>query len=241
MRKTALVGIISLCVMFSGCSFVSQSEYDSLLAEKQLIESENSALKQENAVLQSEKNDLDEKFNSLTIEHNNLKEETVDWVKKSDDEKAAALAKAEEERIKAEEAAKKAKEEADKAEAEKIAQEEAERLAEEAKGYETGITYNDLARSPEEYKGKKVKFTGNILQIINEETYVSDARMSTNGKYEDVIYIIYETKSLGVRLLEDDNVTIYGTADELLKYTTVAGTTMTIPKVIVDRIELNYD
>ena len=38
----------------------------------------------------------------------------------------------------------------------------AAKAAEEAKGYETGITYDQLARTPDDFKGKKVKFYGKV-------------------------------------------------------------------------------
>ncbi len=57
--------------------------------------------------------------------------------------------------------------EAERIIAEKQAAEEAARLAaEEAQGYETGITYDNIARTPDEYTGKKVKFTGKVIQLI---------------------------------------------------------------------------
>ena len=65
--------------------------------------------------------------------------------------------KAEEQKaIEEENARLKAEEEAKK----KAEEEEAKRLAEEEakKGYDTGITYNQIARTPDEYKGKKIKF-----------------------------------------------------------------------------------
>lgn len=41
---------------------------------------------------------------------------------------------------------------------EKAAKEEDERI-----GYETGITYDQLARTPDEFKEKKTQFTGKVL------------------------------------------------------------------------------
>ena len=36
----------------------------------------------------------------------------------------------------------------------------------EAIGYDTGITYEQLARTPNEYNGEKVKFSGKVIQVI---------------------------------------------------------------------------
>lgn len=56
----------------------------------------------------------------------------------------------------------------DEAEAAKKAKEEEEarkKAEEEARGYETGITYDQLARTPDEFEGKKVKFSGKVIQV----------------------------------------------------------------------------
>lgn len=72
------------------------------------------------------------------------------WFKMKDDEKKAIEA---ENQRKAEEAKK--VEEAKKAE-------EQRKKEEEKKGYDTDITYDQLARTPDDYKYKKVKFEGKI-------------------------------------------------------------------------------
>lgn len=96
--------------------------------------------------------------------------------------------------------------------------------------------YDDLARSPDKYKGTYVKFQCRILQIASEASsalYYSTYRAATKGRYDDVVYLCIDNYGSGVRILEDDTITIYGYYDGLLTYTTVLGASVTIPKIIV--------
>ncbi len=244
MKKIFSIILCAAVVLTTGCSGVSQEEYNSLLEEKnelkkigeQLLE-ENSRLQADNSMLQDENNELKSKYDTLVSD-------TEDFRKLSEDEKAAELAKAEKDRIEAEEAKKQAREEADRLAAEREAQEEAERkaeeearLAEEAKGYETGITFEQLSRNPNDYINKKVKFTGSILQIIEGDTGVNMIRLATDGRYDDIILAHYLTDIIDVRLLEDDEITIYGVFKGLMSYETVLGSSVTLPYILIDRIE----
>lgn len=40
-------------------------------------------------------------------------------------------------------------------------------------GYETGITYEQLARIPDSYIYKKVKFSGNVIQVLKGDNEVN--------------------------------------------------------------------
>ena len=223
MKKIFSIILCAAVVLTAGCSGVSQESYNSLV--------------EENSRLQSEKNELKSKYDTLVSD-------TEDFRKLSEDEKAAELAKAEKDRIEAEEAKRQAQEEADRLAAEREAQEEAERkaeeearLAEEAKGYETGITFEQLSRTPDDYINKKVKFTGSVLQVIEGETGVNMIRLATDGKYDDVILAHYLTDIIDVRLLEDDEITICGVFKGLMSYETVLGSSVTLPYILIDRIE----
>ena len=106
------------------------------------------------------------------------------------------------------------------------------------KQYET-ISYDELARRPKEYEGKKVKFTGIVVQVCSEAQsilYYSTYRVATSGSYNNVVYILVDNYGSGSRILEDDRITFYGTFEGLYTYTTVRGDSITIPKVKVDHI-----
>lgn len=228
MRKSVLAAALAAVVMLSGCSGVSQENYNLLVEENSRLQSENSALQgansrleQENKAAEDRNKNATDAYNTLKEEYDALKEETAPYMELSEAERAAEV-----ERLKKEEEERKAKE-------------EAARREEEAKGYETGITFKDISRSPDEYTGKKVKFTGRVVQLVYEGRTISELRMSTNGNYDDVIYVTYDPSTLDVRVLEDDNITIYGTFSSIKTYTTVLGSEKSLPHIRADIIEIN--
>lgn len=136
-------------------------------------------------------------------------------------EKAAAEKKAEEE------AAKKA---AAEAEAKKKAEAEAK------KGYETGVTYDQLARTPDDYIGQKVKFRGKVVQVIEGDGN-TQIRFAVNSDYDTILYGEFDSSIVGSRVLEDDIITIMGSSSGLLTYESTLGGNISIPGVIIEKIE----
>ena len=122
--------------------------------------------------------------------------------------------------------------------AQKAAEEAAAAAAaeEEAKGYETGITYDQLARTPDDYKGKKIKFYGKVLQVMEGNGNVQ-IRLAVNDDYDTVLYCEYQSDIVSSRVLEDDHITVYGTYYGLYSYQSTMGGTITIPAAIVERID----
>src|SRR5699024_3666679 len=137
----------------------------------------------------------------------------------------------------AKEKAQKEKEEKEAAEAEKKRKEEEaaaeqKRKDEEAKGYETGITYDQLARTPDDYDYKKVKFYGKVIQVIEGDD-TTEIRFAVDDDYNQVIYCDFDSSIVSSRVLEDDYITIYGKSTNLLSYQSTMGGTITIPSVTV--------
>lgn len=218
-----------------------QNKYDSLISENENLQKEFEALSSENDL-------LDKEYKSLKSDHEKLVEETKDWVKLTDKQKEAELAQVEADKLAAEEAKRKAEEEklaAKKAEeeaAKKKAEEEAAAKAEEEKkGYKTGITFDDLSRNPDDFMGKKVEFTGEVLQVteLSNEVQIRLAtkEASWGGYSDDVIYIYFSSDLIDSRILEEDIITVYGTSQGLHSYTTIMGGNVTLPLIEVDKID----
>ena len=242
MKKSMLILLSAVLLLYPvGCSKgVSMDEYEAL-------QSEYDALKAENATLKNTNQTQSRAYISLRSEYESFKSEASEFLALREDEQEEVRAKTHAARLAAEEAERKAEEEAKrqaeqrKAEEEARRQaEEAQRLAEEALGYETGITFKDLSRTPDNYIGKKVTFSGRVLQVL-EGSFSNYFRMSTNGRYDDVVYCSFDPDILNVRLLDDDDVTIYGTFSGMYTYETVLGSSVTLPKISVDRLEINSD
>ncbi len=122
-------------------------------------------------------------------------------------------------------------------------EEEAKKAAEEEakKGYNTEITYKQLARTPDKYQEKKVKFTGRVVQVM-EGDGETEIRLATKKEYDeyydDIIYCGYNSDIVSERVLEDDVITIYGVSKGLISYDSTIGGKITIPSVLVDKIEI---
>lgn len=105
------------------------------------------------------------------------------------------------------------------------------------------ISYKKLARTPDKYEGKKVKFTGEIVQVMEDEdtssaVYRINVTKGNYGFWDDTVYVEYWGSS-EKRFLEDDIVTFYGESVGLYTYETVLGASVTIPCVNAKYITLN--
>ena len=99
------------------------------------------------------------------------------------------------------------------------------------------ISYDNLARDPDTYEGKRVKFTGEVVQVMEGE-YITSFRINIS-KYSDTVYVLYSPDDGDPRILEDDSVTFYGEYTGLYTYTTVLGASVTIPSVVAKYIDIN--
>lgn len=124
-------------------------------------------------------------------------------------------------------------EEAEKKKKEEAARKKAE---EEARGYETGITYDQLARTPDDYVGEKVKFSGRVIQVSNSDDDVQ-IRLAINGDYDQVILAFYPKDLVKSKVLEDDQITVYGVSLGDYTYEAVMGNAVTVPLIMVDKID----
>lgn len=120
----------------------------------------------------------------------------------------------------------------DEENARKTAEEEAKRQA-EAQKYETGLTWEQIAR--EEKVGTYGKFEGKIIQVVDNGIYKS-YRVAINGDYDQVMYVTDSMKKATETLLEDDYVYFKGESLGNTTYTTVMGASVTLPAFRVHEI-----
>ena len=100
--------------------------------------------------------------------------------------------------------------------------------------------YKTIFRYVEQYKGKDVKFTGKVVQIIDKNSYRVNVTKDRWGYYDDTVYVKFvDLDGNTPRILEDDIITFYGTVGDLYTYTTVLGASVTIPSVNANYIDLN--
>lgn len=108
-------------------------------------------------------------------------------------------------------------------------------------------TYKEIARDPDKYDGTYAKYTGEVVQVMeNSTTYnlrvnitKKTYKYSDTVSYYDTIYVVAAKKSGESRILEGDIITIYGENDGLYTYTSTIGASITLPLVQGEFIEIS--
>ncbi|MBE5803821.1 MAG: hypothetical protein E7316_04845 [Clostridiales bacterium] len=103
--------------------------------------------------------------------------------------------------------------------------------------YINSKTFGDYSRRPGDHTGEKVCFTGEVLQVV-EGNAGSQYRVALAGESDQVIYVTLPAAGKGVRVLEDDEVTVYGAFSGLMTYESTMNVSVTIPACTAERIEV---
>ena len=107
------------------------------------------------------------------------------------------------------------------------------------------IPFDQLARNPGNYKDRMLRFTGEVIQVI-EGTNKAELRMNvtlTNEEddwayYEDTIYVTICMEEGADRILEDDIITVYGVCTGAHSYKSIFGQKITLPGIDAKYYEL---
>ena len=92
-------------------------------------------------------------------------------------------------------------------------------------------------RTPDDYFGEVVQFSGTVVQTITGDGIVQQ-RVALNDDYDQIVLIEYPEELHEVRLLDDDYITFTGVSFGTIEYETVLGATLEIPSILVDRINI---
>ena len=125
----------------------------------------------------------------------------------------------------------------EKEEEERLAREAEERWQEKLNNPRTDVTYDNLMRTPDEYFGEVIQYSGTVLQTITGDGIVQQ-RVALYDDYDQIVLIEYSTDLPEVRLLDDDYITFTGMSFGTITYETVLGATLEIPSIFVERINL---
>ncbi|WP_235587191.1 hypothetical protein [Lactococcus lactis] len=163
------------------------------------------------------KNDGGKTTKEITIKQNPevIKKKEADAKAKAD---AEAKAKADEEAKAKAAADAKAKEEADKT---------------NPATYPTS-TYDEMARNGNSHAGEKLQITGKVIQAQDTDSGGAMLRVATGADgYDDIYMVQIDSDNWNKhRLLEDDQITIYGNVYGLYSYTSTLGGKITVPALI---------
>ncbi|MBS6956344.1 MAG: toxin regulator [Enterocloster asparagiformis] len=233
MKKQFLILVLLACSITACNAGVTQDEFESVSEEAAKYSSQAAEMASRYYDQQKENRDLTSQINSVKYEFDKYKESMSEY-------EGVATAEAQARQIEAESiAASKAAEEEAVLAASRAQKEEERKVAEEEKKheYETGITYEQLARNPDDFKNKKIKFSGTVLQVLEGSGKNNQIRLAVNDDYGDILFCEYDKNIVSSRILEDDHITVYGTSYGLYSYTSTMGSTITIPSAILDKID----
>jgi hypothetical protein len=100
-------------------------------------------------------------------------------------------------------------------------------------------SYDDIARNPDNWNQQLVQFTGTVIQVI-DGTGETDLRVAVDDDYESIILVAYDPDIMnGSRILENDNITVYGTSNGIYTYEAITGMNVSAPLVIGTHIIVN--
>lgn len=229
-----LVALIALIIGASGGP--SQEEVDAATGESQKLNEQINKLESTNEDSKVKIKELEAKVKEaepfFQLKEEERKEKAAELKKKEAEAKAKKDAAAAAAKAKADAEAKAKAEAEAKAEAkEKAEAEEAERI-----GYDTGITYDQLARTPDDYLAEKVKFRGTVIQVM-EGDGVTQIRLAVNDNYDNILLGEFDSTIVESRILEDDTITIRGLSTGLITYESTMGGSISIPGVSIEQVE----
>ena len=244
-KWTKRLSLIGIGVLITSTVTVTTGEYNTMKKElTQKISNKEDDLQKyykENRELKDEIEDLNKQveiaqaYLELDDNEKEIVDIKIDEVNKATEEQLAQE-KAQKE---AEEAAKKQAEEEAKRKAEeeeKARKEEEERQKAEAEAhkYETGLTWEQIAR--EGKNGTLGQFEGKIVQVINGNYGYTQYRIAINGNYDTIMLVEVASYELKETLLEDDYVYFKGKSMGTTSYKSVMGANITIPAFDADEI-----
>lgn len=97
------------------------------------------------------------------------------------------------------------------------------------------VSYDQLARTPDQYENKEVKISGYVMQVEKDDG-MTMLLVCQNDDPDSIIMIGMDNsyKPANGNILEDDEVTVYGSASGTQKYTTTLGDKNEVPMIIAD-------
>ena len=100
------------------------------------------------------------------------------------------------------------------------------------------LDYKEVLRYPEQYTGNAVVIEGKVVQVI-EGLLTNALRVSEIGASDNVWYVTYKSSDVSGRILEDDEITVWGLCKGTHTYSSLFGQQITIPSLSTSYISLS--
>ncbi|TNV68914.1 hypothetical protein [Trichococcus shcherbakoviae] len=99
------------------------------------------------------------------------------------------------------------------------------------------ITYENLARNPEDFEGERLLLSGEVVQVIQGDSETS-LRFAVGSNSDSVVLVHYDSSIAKNRILVGDYVSIEAISEGLHTYTSALAGNITIPMLYVSMIEI---
>lgn len=103
------------------------------------------------------------------------------------------------------------------------------------------VEYEEYARNPADHEYDMVKLNGEVIQVMEEEGdqgTILTLRILQNDDYDTIWLVYYVLPDGASRILEGDNVKVYGISAGVYSYETVQGNSLTVPLIVADDVIL---
>lgn len=98
--------------------------------------------------------------------------------------------------------------------------------------------YQDILRNPNSYKKQYITVTGKVIQISNG--WFNSVTIRLNDSSDNTWYISYSyANDNETKILDGDNISVYGQSTGTTSYTTILGSQVTIPSIDAKYININ--
>lgn len=91
--------------------------------------------------------------------------------------------------------------------------------------------YESLARTPDTFKNQKIKFSGTIVQVIEEQNQ-HGYRIAIDDNYEQIALVSYQGELDQGRILENDMVEFWGIYQGVTTYQSTFNAKVTVPYLL---------
>lgn len=103
--------------------------------------------------------------------------------------------------------------------------------------YSPNYSYDQLARTPDKFKGTKMQFTGGVIQVTDANKDETDLLVLIDGDENKPMMVPLHPSILhGNRVLKGDKITIYGKSAGTITYDSTGDGKVTVPALLADKI-----
>lgn len=109
------------------------------------------------------------------------------------------------------------------------------------------ITFKKLARNPDKYKGENFKIKGQVIQVLDSDSWFNEStalriNITQDGAFwTDTIIAAVNIPKGDDRILDDDIITLWGTCKGLYTYKSVLGQKISLPRVDIEYYKIENE